>query len=75
MAPGWTEARQRSEMMAGKMMRMLLVAVIAITLAVGALAVTGGFGSSGATLEVSAIYGHMWSVDSESLQRHHRGRR
>jgi hypothetical protein len=42
-------------MMTGKLTRMLLVAVTALALAVGALGVSGGLGSSGATAEVRAI--------------------
>jgi hypothetical protein len=41
--------------MASKVTRMLLVVVTALTIAVGALGVTGGLGSTRATPEVSAI--------------------
>jgi hypothetical protein len=41
--------------MTRKMTRMLLVVVTALTLAVGALGMTGGLGSGWATPEVSAI--------------------
>ena len=42
-------------MKAGTVTRTLLVVVTALTLAVGALGVTGGLGSSWATNEVSAL--------------------
>jgi hypothetical protein len=41
--------------MASKVTRTMLVVVTALTLAVGALGVTGGLGSSWATPEVSAV--------------------
>ncbi len=44
--------------MASRMTRTMLVVVTALTLAVGALDVTGGLGSSWATPEVSALVIH-----------------
>jgi hypothetical protein len=42
--------------MASKVTRMMLVMVTALTLAMGALGMTGGFGPGWATAEVSALY-------------------
>ena len=41
--------------MTGNVTRLLLVVVTAFTLAVGALGMTGGLRSSGATAEISAV--------------------
>lgn len=50
--------------MAGKATRTVVVVLTAMTLAVGALGMTGGLGSSPAATEVSAANGGSASADS-----------